>query len=73
MYYTFQTPDSYYAYGSNYACVPSRLTVVSREAKEEVPRECLSGNAHEYFTSTNLFKIKNSINGKPITPDNKRS
>ena len=37
----------------------SRLTVVSREAKEEVPCEGLSTNAREYFTRTNLVKIKN--------------
>ena len=39
----------------------SRLTVVSREAKEEVPCEGLSTNAREYFTRTNLAKIKNTI------------
>ena len=32
----------------------SRLTVVSREAKEEVPCDSLSTNAREYFTRTNL-------------------
>ena len=37
----------------------SRLTVVSREAKEEVPCDGLSTNACEYFTRTNLVKIKN--------------
>ena len=41
------------------------LTVVSREAKEEVPCEGLSTNAHEYFTRTNLVKIKNAITGEP--------
>ena len=45
--------------------VVSRLTVVSREAKEEVPCEGLSTNAREYFTRTNLVKIKNAITGKP--------
>ena len=43
----------------------SRLTVVSREAKEEVPCEGLSTNAREYFTRTNLVKIKNAITGEP--------
>jgi len=38
-----------------------RLTVVSREAKEEVPCDGLSTNAREYFTRTNLVKIKNAI------------
>ena len=41
--------------------VISRLTVVSREAKEEVPCDGLSTNAREYFTRTNLVKIKNAI------------
>ena len=45
----------------------SRLTVVSREAKEEVPCEGLSTNAREYFTRTNLVKIKNAITGEPST------
>ena len=45
----------------------SRLTVVSREAKEEVPCEGLSTNAREYFTRTNLAKIKNAITGEPLT------
>ena len=40
----------------------SRLTVVSREAKEEVPCEGLSTNAREYFTRTNLVKIKKCHN-----------
>ena len=44
----------------------SRLTVVSREAKEEVPCEGLSTNACEYFTRTNLVKI-NAITGEPST------
>ena len=35
--------------------------VVSYEAKEEVPCNGLSMNAHEYFTRTNLVKIKNTI------------
>ena len=43
----------------------SRLTVVSGEAKEEVPCEGLSMNAREYFTRTNLVKIKNAITGEP--------
>ena len=37
----------------------SRLTVVSRKATEEVPREGLSTNAREYFTRTNLEKCHN--------------
>ena len=45
----------------------SRLTVVSREAKEEVPCDGLSTNAREYFTRTNLVKIKNAITDKPFT------
>ena len=40
----------------------SRLTVVIRKAKEEVPCDDLSTNAHEYFTRTNL---KNSITDGP--------
>ena len=57
----------------------SRLTVVSREAKEEVPCDGLLTNAREYFTRTNLVKIKNVITHEPykglrfITTDNKRS
>ena len=47
--------------------VLSRLTVVSREAKEEVPCEGLSTNAREYFTRTNLVKIKKAITGEPST------
>ena len=39
----------------------SRLTVVSREAKEEVPCDGLSTNAREYFTRTNLAKTKITI------------
>ena len=39
----------------------SRLTVVSHEAKEEVPCDGLSTNACEYFTRTNLVKIKNAV------------
>ena len=45
----------------------SRLTVVSREAKEEVPCDGLSTNAREYFTRTNLVKIKNAITDGPNT------
>ena len=45
----------------------SRLTVVSREAKEKVPCKGLSTNAREYFTRTNLVKIKNAITGEPST------
>ena len=44
-----------------------RLTVVSREAKEEVPCDGLSTNAREYFTRTNLVKIKNAITYEPLT------
>ena len=44
----------------------SRLTIVSREAKEEVPCEG-STNAREYFTRTNLVKIKNALTGEPST------
>ena len=43
----------------------SRLTVVNREAKEEVPCDSLSTNAHEYFTRTNLVKLKNAITDGP--------
>ena len=43
----------------------SRLTVVSREAKEEVPFDGLSTNAREYFTRTNLAKTKNTITYEP--------
>ena len=39
----------------------SRLTVVNREAKEEVPYDGFSMNAREYFTRKNLVKIKNAI------------
>ena len=45
----------------------SRLTVVSHEVKEEVPCEGLSTNAHEYFTRTNLAKIKNAITYEPYS------
>ena len=45
----------------------SRLTVVSREAKEEVPYDGILMNACEYFTRTNLVKIKNAITDKPFT------
>ena len=38
----------------------SRLTVVSCKAKEEVPRD----ETYEYFTRTNLVKIKNAITDK---------
>ena len=48
--------------GLKMAVAPSRLTVVSREAKEEVPCDCLSTNAREYFTRTNLVKIKKCHN-----------
>ena len=49
-------------------CMPtSRLTVVSREAKEGVPCDDLSTNAREYFTRTNLVKIKNAITYEPFT------
>ena len=40
--------------------------VVSHEAKEELPCEGLSTDAHEYFTRTNLVKIQNAITGKPL-------
>ena len=44
----------------------SRLMVVSREAKEKVPCDGLSTNAHEYFTRTNLVKkFKNAITDGP--------
>ena len=45
----------------------SRLTVVNREAKEEVPYDGLSMNAREYFTRTNLIKIKNGFTNEPQT------
>ena len=35
-----------------------RLTVVSREAKEEVTCDTLSTDVHEYFSRTNLVKQK---------------
>ena len=44
----------------------SRLTVVSREAKEEVPCDGLSTNARKYFTRTNLVKIKNAVTYEPL-------
>ena len=52
--------------------------VVSGEAKEKVPCEGLSTNAGEYFTRTNLVKIKNAITNslkdlRFITLDNKCS
>ena len=49
-----------------YTCI-SRLTVVSHEAKEEVPCNSLLMNAHEYFTRKNLVKIKNTITDEPKT------
>ena len=52
----------------NYVCMYiyiSRLTVVSREAKEEVPCDGLSTNAREYFTRKNLAKTKNTITYEP--------
>ena len=39
--------------------------VVSCKAKEEVPCDSLSTNAREYFTRTNLVKIKNAITDGP--------
>ena len=50
---------------SKYSISESRLTVVSREAKEEVPYDGLSTNAREYFTRTNLAKTKNTITYEP--------
>ena len=44
----------------------SRLTVVSHDAKEEVPCDCLSTNTLEYFTRTNLAKLKNAITYEPL-------
>ena len=43
----------------------SRLTVVSREPKDKVPCDGLLTNTCEYFTRTNLVKIKNAITNKP--------
>ena len=40
--------------------------VVSHEAKEEVPCDGLSTNAQEYFTRTNLVKIKNATTYEPL-------
>ena len=40
----------------------SRLTVVSREAKEEVPYGGLTMNVREYFIRTNLVNIKKCHN-----------
>ena len=37
------------------------------EAKEEVPCDGLSTNAREYFTRTNLVKMKNVITDGPNT------
>ena len=51
-------------YRGSIVCI-SRLMVVSREAKEEVPCDGLSTNAREYFTRTNLDKIKNALTDKP--------
>ena len=41
--------------------------VVNREAKEEVLCDGLLTNAREYFTRTNLVKIKNAITYGPLT------
>ena len=41
-----------YKRNGNVLSVLSRLMVVSRKAKEEVPCEGLSTNTHEYFTRT---------------------
>ena len=38
--------------------IKSKLTEVSREAKEEVPYDSLSTNGCQYFTRTNLVKLK---------------
>ena len=53
-----------YSYTNNIEYV-SRLTVVSRKAKEEVSCNGLSTNAREYFTRTILVKIKNAITDEP--------
>ena len=45
--------------------IKSRLTVVSCEAKEEVPCDGLSTITREYFTRTNLVKIQNAITDEP--------
>ena len=39
--------------------------VVNHEAKEEEPSDGLSTNSREYFTRTNLVKIKNTITDRP--------
>ena len=39
--------------------------VVSHEAKEETPCDGLLTNACEYFSRTNLAKIKNAITDGP--------
>ena len=44
----------------------SRLTIVSRKAKEEVPCDGLWMNARKYFTRTNLVKIKSAITYEPL-------
>ena len=43
----------------------SRLTVVSQVAKEKVPCDGVSTNTREYFTRTNLVKIKTAITYEP--------
>ena len=43
----------------------SRLTVVSCEAKEEVSCDGILTNAREYFTRTNLDKIKYTPTDEP--------
>ena len=45
-----------YIYVATYIYIISRLMLVSREAKEEVPCGSLSTNAREYFTRANLGK-----------------
>ena len=74
---TMQNCNCYYKI-INQSPFKSRLTVVSCEAKEEVPCDGLSTNAREYFTRTNLVKIYNAITEEPktlgfITPVNKGS
>ena len=49
---------------ANANCI-SRPTVVSCEAKEEVPCNGLLTNAREYFTRTNFVKMKNAITDGP--------
>ena len=43
----------------------SRLTVVSREAKEEAAPDGLETHTREYYTGTRVVKIENAITKEP--------